>query len=560
MADIVDVLRSKYDIDIKKDNIIKLYKIDSADISPADLEAKIADRRKKWNQSINGANEAFAARDKAYLEKADRFEAILRDEKLRKQLFDYHKGKKSADKVEVSGLVKKYFGLINTTTKIGKSEIEFFLKYFPDEKKSKKSILEYLKKEYKVIVAGVGGGKESDEETDNAAEADEGKKKKSNIIVNLFSEKTLIKLRKCELDFLTAAQSERVANRYPDIKKSLYEFLEIGKFKKVEEFQKYIAEKRTESFNVRNDFGSDFIPLVDLYNGLSAVAENEDIRDNFAEFKLLVMYPVLTPYMYEIGEIKKDSLDSLYNIASEEYSFRSISDFLVSYFNVVYDNFGIYEDSIKKIMTNAEKQAGKEKALNAISAFLGASKGRKLPAKLRLVYALSYWPIHVLAYVFKAGKFAIEKLRYFGVGLGAIICLACIFGGKGMYGDANLFTNGLPWGEYLKALNGLESTNFFLRLFSSIEAVLKILFMYFSAGGVVCFFFWKLAANLRKRMDLKGIDRSFEAIIENAKKRIIEQNEDNPEGLMKKKMPLIITNAAGLFAAILALVLAIVLL
>ena len=101
MADIVDVLRSKYDIDIKKDNIIKLYKIDSADISPADLEAKIADRRKKWNQSVNGANEVFAARDKAYLEKADRFEAILRDANLRKQLFDYHKGKKSADNVEV---------------------------------------------------------------------------------------------------------------------------------------------------------------------------------------------------------------------------------------------------------------------------------------------------------------------------------------------------------------------------------------------------------------------------------------------------------------------------
>lgn len=559
MADIVDVLRSKYDIDIKKDNIIKLYKIDSADISPADLEAKIADRRKKWNQSINGANEVFAARDKAYLEKADRFEAILRDDKLRKELFDFHKGKKSAESVDVSGLVKKYFGLINATTKIGKSEIEFFLKYFPDEKKNKKSILEFLKKEYKVIVAGVGG-KDTEDEKDNAAEAEEGKKKKSNIIVNLFSEKTLIKLRKCELDFKAAAESEQVANRYPEVRKSLYEYLEIGKFKKIEEFQKYVAEKRTEIFNVRNDFGSDYIPLVDLYNGLSSVIENEDIRDNFAEFKLLVMYPVLTPYMYEIGEIKKDSLDDLYNIAAEEYSFRSVSDFLVSYFNVVYDNFGIYEDSIKKIMANAEKQAGKEKALNAISAFLGTTKGKKLPAKLRLVYVLSYWPIHVLAFVFRLGKFFVEKLRYIGIGLGVIISLACIFGGKGMYGDANLFTNGLPWGEYLKALNGLESTNFFLQFFSSIEAIIKIVFMYFSMGGIVAFFFWKLAANLRKRMDLKGIERSFGAIIDNAKKRIIEQDEDNPDSLMNKKMPLIITNFVGLLAFIAVVIVAIVLL
>ena len=84
--------------------------------------------------------------------------------------------------------------------------------------------------------------------------------------------------------------------------------------------------------------------------------------------------------------------------------------------------------------------------------------------------------------------------------------------------------------------------------------------MYFSMGGVVGFFFWKLAANLRKRMDLKGIERSFEAIIDNAKKRIIEQDEDNPDGLMKKKMPLIITNFAGLLAFIVAVIVAIVLL
>lgn len=559
MTDIVDVLRSKYDVDIKKDNIIKLYKIDSADISSADLEAKIADRRKKWNQSINGANEKFAERDRAYLEKADRFEAILRDEKLRRQLFDFYKGEKNADSVEVSGLVKKYFGLINTTTKIGKSEVEFFLKYFPDEKKNKKSILEFLKKEYKVIVASFGG-KDSEEEADSSAEPKEEKKKKSTIIVNLFSEKTLIKLRKCELDFQTASESDQVSNRYPDIKKSLYEYLEIGKFKQLEEFKKYIAEKRTEIFNVRNDFGSDFIPLVDLYNGLSAALENEDIRDNFAEFKLLLMYPVLTPYMYEIGEIKKDSLDSLYNIAAEEYSFRSVSDFLVSYFNLVYDNFGIYEDSIKSIMAHAEKQAGKEKTLNAISAFFGATKSKKLPAKLRLVYALSYWPIHVLAFVFRLGKFIIEKLRYFGIGFGIIISLACIFSGQGLYGDANLFTNGLPWGEYLNALNGLESTNFFLQLLSSIEALIKIVFMYFSIGGVVAFFFWKLAANLRKRIDLKGIERSFAAIIDNAKKRIIEQDEDNPDGLMKKKLPLIITNFVGVLAVIAAVIIAVVLL
>ncbi|MBQ8804197.1 MAG: hypothetical protein IJZ53_11225 [Tyzzerella sp.] len=553
MADIIDVIRRKYDIDIKKDNIIKLYKIDSADISISDLESKIVDRRKKWNQSINGANEKFAERDKAYLEKADKFEAILRDEKLRKDLFEFYKGKKGSGSAEVSGLVKKYFGLISATTKVGKSELEFFLKYFPDEKKNKKSILEFLKKEYKVVIASFGGQKDNEEEMDE--DSQKTKKKSSSFIVNLFSEKTLIKLRKCELDFNIAAESEQVVSRYPEVKKSLYEYLEIGKYKKLDDFKKHVGDKRTEIYNIRNDFGSEFISLVDLYNGLSSVVENDDVRDNFEEFKLLIMYPALTPYMYEIGEIKKDTLNELYAIANEEYSFRSVTDFLVSYFNIVYDNFGIYEDPIKKIMANAEKQAGKEKVLNAISSLWGRTKGRKLPAKLRVVYALSYWPIHVLAFVFKAGKFAIEKLRYFGVGSAVLISLMFIFGGESVYGDANLFTNGLPWGQYLKALNGLESTNFLLQLLSSIEAIIKIIFMYFSIGGVVGYFFWQLSVNLRKKIDLKGLERSIDAIIDNAKKRIIEQDEDNPNGLMSKKMPLIITNVVGLLVFVMAVIL-----
>lgn len=556
MADINDLIRAKYDIDIKKDNIIKLYKIDSADISMYDLEEKIADRRKKWNQSINGANEKFAERDRIYLEKADKFEAILRDDKLRKDLFEFYKGTKQSENAEVSRLVQRYFGLISSTTKVGKSELEFFLKYFPDEKKNKKSILEFLKKKYKIIIASLGDSNDDEEEMNE--DSKKTKKKSSAFIVNLFSEKTIIKIRKCELDFNTASESQQVVSRYPEVKKSLYEYLEIGKFKKLGDFKKHVGEKRTEMYNVRNDFGAEFIPLVDLYNGLSAVVENDDVRDNFEEFKLLLMYPALTPYMHEIKEIKKNSLDELYNIASDEYSFRSVTDFLVSYFNIVYDNFGIYEDSIKKIMRNAQKQAGKEKVINTVSAFFGRTKTRKIPAKLRVVYALSYWPIHILAFVFKVGKFAIEKLRYFGVGLGVLICLLCIFGGEGIYGDANLFTNGLPWGQYLHALNGLESSSFLLQVLSSIEALLKIFFMYFSVGGVVGYFFWQLSVNIRKRIDLKGLERSVDAIIDNAKERIIEQDADNPSGLMNQKMPLIITNMVGLLIFIIAIVLLIV--
>ena len=89
MADIKEKIKTRFGIDIAAENIFKLYKIDSADISPAELETKIADTRKRWNISINGANEKFAARDKARLEKADSYEAILRDPKARQEVFAF---------------------------------------------------------------------------------------------------------------------------------------------------------------------------------------------------------------------------------------------------------------------------------------------------------------------------------------------------------------------------------------------------------------------------------------------------------------------------------------
>ena len=57
MADIHEIILSKYEIDITKENIIKLYKIDKPDLSEDELNSCINSTRKRWLQSINGANE-----------------------------------------------------------------------------------------------------------------------------------------------------------------------------------------------------------------------------------------------------------------------------------------------------------------------------------------------------------------------------------------------------------------------------------------------------------------------------------------------------------------------
>ena len=83
-----------YGIDItkKEDNVFKLYSIKSSDISGQELEDAIATTRQKWEKSINGSNEKFAKRDQARLDNADRYEAILRDDRLRHELFAFYSG------------------------------------------------------------------------------------------------------------------------------------------------------------------------------------------------------------------------------------------------------------------------------------------------------------------------------------------------------------------------------------------------------------------------------------------------------------------------------------
>ena len=92
MADIQSRILSEYGIDIAQEDILKIYKINSADLSPEELEQKISDTRKRLNGSVNGANEKLAERARGRLEKAPKYEEILRDNNLRKWKHGIRKG------------------------------------------------------------------------------------------------------------------------------------------------------------------------------------------------------------------------------------------------------------------------------------------------------------------------------------------------------------------------------------------------------------------------------------------------------------------------------------
>ena len=72
MANLRETILSRYEIDIDQENILKLYKISSPDISEKEMEDQISATRNRWQASINGPNEKNANRDRARLEKASK--------------------------------------------------------------------------------------------------------------------------------------------------------------------------------------------------------------------------------------------------------------------------------------------------------------------------------------------------------------------------------------------------------------------------------------------------------------------------------------------------------
>ena len=225
MADIREIILNKYNIDIDKEKILKLYGIDKKDISDEELTSKIEATVKKWNISVNGANEKNAIRDSERLKNAAKYEAILRDKSIRKNLFDYYSGSKSAENQDINRSVdfaREYFSLVATTKKIRNSDIEFFFDYYKEERKNQKAIMDMLSKELKIHGNAVGEKEDNNEDDSNEV------KKKSNVIVNLFEKKTIIKIKTAIDSYNEAKKSEELCKRYNGLGNSLYDYLEIN--------------------------------------------------------------------------------------------------------------------------------------------------------------------------------------------------------------------------------------------------------------------------------------------------------------------------------------------
>lgn len=553
MADIQDKILSKYGIDISRENIFKLYKIESPDISPQDLEAKIQDTRKRWTTSVNGANEKNAERDRARLEKADKFEAVLKDAKLRKEVFNFYNKPSGPTGGAIPGsgsteFAKEYFELVATTKKIKKADVDFFFKYYQSERKNKKAILEMLSKELKVN--GLGKEGKYADENDTTDEEVNKKDESSPLIVNLFQEATVLKIRRAIEKFDEAARSSEICQHYPNVRKSLYDFLDIKDVADAKQFTEMMAAKGKEVYAIRQERGTEYVPLVDLFNILQSIGDYQDVVDNIAEFKLLLKYPNLTPYMFSFVEMKPSTVKGLLDVANRDYVFRDDTDFILNYYKPIHDNFGISDSGIGSILRKAEKKAKQNKVLNDLDEKLGRKKNkRKISVGAEIIHWLVYWPIFAVYFVFEVSKafftglhrfaipifvilFGLENWMFPKIGVDNLLILRKIF-----FKD--------QWVAYVQSFLGDSGQNVVEWILLSLITIIALLVVYILPPLFAAVFISEFADDFNKRFDWLGLERTFQQIFQIIRKRTEDQYLANKKIFAKRKAGKIILNLAG---------------
>lgn len=539
MANLREEIKKQYGVDIARDNIPKLYKIENETITNEKLEELIAATRKRWEMGVNGANEKIAERDRTRLSKANQYEAILRNAELRKKLFDYFSGNESSTEEKADSshealeFARTFFRLISSTKKIRKKDVEFFFDYFTEQRKYKKDVLAMLSGEFKVKALGNEKSYANEEQEDVH---DTIQKHKSEVIVvNFFQRDTLLKIQKCVNYLETAAQSRDVVNRYPTVEEDLYEYLEMKTMKGIDDFKERIVAKSKEVYSIRQERGAEYIPLVDLLNAMQTLSKARDVVDNFDEFRLLVKYPKLTPYMYSFVEMKPETISDFFGIANKDYVFRDNADFLLNYYLPLSDNFGITNSSIKKLLEEAKKNAGSNRVWNTIDEKLGRMKKRKMSFLAELLYYLAWYPL-LLAYLL----FGIVKLVFNHLGKLAI----------------PLFLFGFIWSAHFFLFPELSDALYtkVSGFVSVIESIIGFLLTVGPSAIVGLFFAFltsELSEELKKGFDWIGYKRTFQKLIGGVRKKTEDEFFADKSAVRKKMMSAGVVNLVCLLAIVL---------
>ena len=550
-------LLNEFSIDIDQINLLKLYKINDADISSEELEEKFAACRKRWTQSANGANEQLAARDKARLAKAGDYEEILRNRTYLAALIAYYEGGDAEE--SASEFAKSFFTILKSVNKtITQKEYSFFMQYFREERKNEKAILECLKKDFKTVSL-----KPCSSFNDESRELKE-EGKESVVIQVRFHRDTLSLLHKCELQYETLQKSDFLRSKYPDLNLSFYSFLKIEEMDETE-FTMHIDSALQEVFTRRqNDVskGAEYIPLTEFYNTWKDILKQSDVVNNFEAVKKLVCYPKFTPYLYLAENITKEYLEALLQLMRNDYRFGSFRDFLFLYFRplAVGKHFSFSMDKkleaeLKKVAANPADYSNAEKRSAA------AKQRRKMmPWPLRIMRILATWPIGLVQLIFESARFAVINLQKLAWMVGILLA---VFSARA-FTDNSIFT--ACWQLFANMKDSIEETihslagTYYFNGFSAALAVVVELIQFALAFGLaplLCALFLKaLAKKLDSMIDFEGIHKTFLKIREIIEQKLINAYKRIGKSIYKRMLWPVAANLLGasVVAAVLILI------
>lgn len=554
MAQIRERILNQYGIDLDQENILKLYKCEQPDADQGTVEEAIEKTRRRWQLSIQGANEKNARRDQARMEKARAYEAILRDPGLRKAVYTYYY--KEALQGEDSSFAKAYFTLIGDTKNITGQDVDFFFSYFPGESRNKRAILEMLKKEFRLSDLGKGEGEnQPDQELgiSGGAKIEEGP-----LIVNLFQKNTLLRLRRCTELLEMAAGNPLVCSRYPQVKEGLFGFLQLDQFSQTMELSHYAEGQLKEVYSLRQERGSDFTPLVDLFNTLRALAGYRDVADNFAAFKMLVQYPALTPYMYSVVEMKPKTLQEMGEIAVSQSGFADAKDFILNYYLNMYHHFGISNARVEGLLRRVQQKTLSHAFVQWAGKLLGRER-KPLPLVGEILFGLAYWPVYLVYLIFELLRFLFRNMEKVSIPLAVLAFFAVNFFGPRISGMPNLLYlryvfMPATWKEFLARFFSSPETPLEYGV-QTLGAGLLLLGMYLLPTLFVWLFVKEAAANMNKGFDWIGYQRTLSQIVGRIREREKVRHENKISGEMPKRLLWGVFNlvSAGIFCILIFL-------
>ena len=514
--DIRQKILKKYNIDVDEKNIIKLYKIKTADLPEDELKTVLNGKKAEWEHIVNsGTNETQIKKASQNLKNADAYTKILSDKRMRTQLFNYYQNSKT-DLKTVSA-ARDFFAFVAGSARVTTELLDFYFEYYKDERAHKNAISQFLTDKYHLSAAGDGKGEVSLKSAGN---------KHHGFVRNSFSKETILMINKCVRYYNDAIQSEAVRARFPGIERSLYHYLQLDTIVTRRDFSRYIDSQKDSISELRYEFGQDFSPLVDLFNTLDEVIELEEIYDNYDAFYLLLQYDKLTPYLYCMENVSKRVINRLYEIAAELYPFEDISEFLNQYFMPIYSHFNLHINDIRSLV---RRSMVKKKHPAATPEF----KLKGMPAVL---FFFAYWPLLVFYTCQRLCKIVVDNVKYLSYFFsGLVFAILLLYGPVIYHLDYRLlrYIGKEPWKDLMESMYRHMDKNLLInhtRSMVMFSILTLLIFTLLYVGPVIFtqYFVTVSASKIVKTIDTATIDRTIQSYLigcQNKVRRYLDERQ-----------------------------------